>query len=194
MSPVRRVGLLPFVVSAFLLGVTVWAMADAAQAAAATGLDQKVGVVYRDRENRLFLDIPNNNLQKGTRVVIITLPDRSLFCCAQVGEISSAETQTIQQAIFDNGKTSTYGLKLHTENNGVRFGFGLVDSGDARSSTVLADLDGDGVEESFRDCTSREGVHLTIWSGEPLKGSRLWHAYFYLTYDTEPSCVDRDFQ
>jgi hypothetical protein len=37
----------------------------------------------------------------------------------------------------------------------------------------------------FRSCASREGVHLTAWS----RGARIWHAYFYLPYDIEPTCT-----
>jgi hypothetical protein len=43
-----------------------------------------------------------------------------------------------------------------------------------------------------RSCTSREGVHLTAWSGTPLSTQRLWHQYYYLGYDVEPSCDHRD--
>jgi hypothetical protein len=108
-----------------------------------------------------------------------------------------AGARTIQHAIFFNANTSTYSLKIDKRKNDIRFGFAVADTLDVLSGeggTVTGDLNGDGVQETFRDCTSREGVHLTIWSGEPLKGSKLWHAYFYLGYDTEPSCVDRDFQ
>jgi hypothetical protein len=43
-----------------------------------------------------------------------------------------------------------------------------------------------------RTCTSTEGLHLTVWAGAPLRSRRLWHQYFYLGYDVEPSCEDRD--
>jgi hypothetical protein len=43
-----------------------------------------------------------------------------------------------------------------------------------------------------RSCTSHEGLHLTAWSGQPLKSRRLWHRYVYLGYDVEPSCQDAD--
>ncbi|HEX9108921.1 MAG TPA: hypothetical protein VF832_16860, partial [Longimicrobiales bacterium] len=46
--------------------------------------------------------------------------------------------------------------------------------------------------ERFRACTSMEGVHLTIWSGPPLRGRLRWHRYFYLGYDVEPSCTAAD--
>jgi hypothetical protein len=45
-----------------------------------------------------------------------------------------------------------------------------------------------------RGCTSSEGLHLSLWSGEPLKGTRLWHMYYYLGYDVEPTCRPADYQ
>ena len=48
------------------------------------------------------------------------------------------------------------------------------------------------IEAQFRACTSTEGLHLTVWSGDPLQSRRLWHQYFYLGYDVEPSCKDGD--
>jgi hypothetical protein len=45
---------------------------------------------------------------------------------------------------------------------------------------------------TVRSCTSREGVHLTAWRGKPREGRRVWHAYWYLGYDVEPSCTERD--
>ena len=45
-----------------------------------------------------------------------------------------------------------------------------------------------------RTCTSTEGVHLTVWSGPVLKGPRLWHAYYYLGYDVEPTCRPEDYR
>jgi len=59
---------------------------------------------------------------------------------------------------------------------------------------VRGDLNGDGTAESFRSCTSNEGLHLTVWTGEALKTERLWHEYYYLGYDVEPSCTARDYQ
>jgi hypothetical protein len=44
-----------------------------------------------------------------------------------------------------------------------------------------------------RSCASTEGLHLTIWDGEPLKSRRLWHAYYYLGYDLTPDCQPGDY-
>ena len=59
---------------------------------------------------------------------------------------------------------------------------------------IAADLEGNGKLNFFRSCTSSEGVHLTIWQGKPLEGIRKWHYYYYLGYDVEPSCTERDTQ
>jgi hypothetical protein len=59
---------------------------------------------------------------------------------------------------------------------------------------VSVDLDQDGRPEFFRTCTSNEGVHLTVWSGTPLQGRRRWHAYYYLGYDTMPTCKAKDYK
>ncbi|MCI0689673.1 MAG: hypothetical protein L0Y54_20920 [Sporichthyaceae bacterium] len=50
------------------------------------------------------------------------------------------------------------------------------------------------MEGQFRACTSSEGLHLTAWSGTPLQSTRIWHRYYYLGYDVEPSCVEADYQ
>src|SRR5437868_2016714 len=46
----------------------------------------------------------------------------------------------------------------------------------------------------FRSCASSEGLHLTVWAGEPLKSARLWHVYWYLGYDVEPNCKPGDYR
>jgi hypothetical protein len=55
--------------------------------------------------------------------------------------------------------------------------------------TAVGDIDGDGIEEILRACTSLEGLHLTMWRG-PL--TRVAHYYHYLGYDVEPSCSESE--
>ncbi len=49
-----------------------------------------------------------------------------------------------------------------------------------------------GEPVTVRSCSSHEGIHLTAWRGKPLGGRRLWHVYWYLGYDVEPSCTEKD--
>jgi len=59
---------------------------------------------------------------------------------------------------------------------------------------VVMELDGKPPRESFRVCPSMEGLHYTIWSGPPLTGTRLWHDYWYLGYDVDPTCTEAEAQ
>ncbi len=72
----------------------------------------------------------------------------------------------------------------------------LVDDGvlSASADGIVGDIDHDGTVERLRVCTSSEGLHLTIWSGQPLVGTRRWHRYFFLGYDVEPSCTEKDYE
>jgi hypothetical protein len=63
-----------------------------------------------------------------------------------------------------------------------------------QDNLARVDLDGDDKPEYFRLCASNEGLHLTIWSGKPLTGTRIWHYYYYLNYDTEADCEEKDWE
>lgn len=45
---------------------------------------------------------------------------------------------------------------------------------------------------SVTECTSQEGVHYNVWSGEPLVSARLWHGYWHAGYDVEETCTDAE--
>ena len=62
------------------------------------------------------------------------------------------------------------------------------------AGAVRLDLGNGRLETRVRSCTSSEGVHLTLWSGVPLKSTRLWHAYWYLGMDVEPDCKPGDYR
>jgi hypothetical protein len=44
---------------------------------------------------------------------------------------------------------------------------------------VQADLEQNNKFESFRACSGTDGAHLTVWSGNPLDSSLLWHGFYY---------------
>jgi hypothetical protein len=69
---------------------------------------------------------------------------------------------------------------------------GRLGTRNVNSGALVVRLSPSYPNAQVRSCTSREGVHLTVWAGTPLKSQRLWHQYYYLGYDVEPSCDDRD--
>jgi hypothetical protein len=50
------------------------------------------------------------------------------------------------------------------------------------------DLDQDGRDEVFSSCASSEGIKLSVWTEKANQGEPRWSAYYYLDYDTEPTC------
>ena len=62
------------------------------------------------------------------------------------------------------------------------------------SGAIAVQLEKSQRSAQARWCTSHEGLHLTVWAGEPPKSQRLWHEYFYLGYDVEPTCDALDGQ
>lgn len=46
---------------------------------------------------------------------------------------------------------------------------------------------------AFRVCNSMEGFHYTVWDGEPLTGTRVWHRYRWVHYSMDTSsCSDAE--
>lgn len=179
--------------STILLTVLLVAFADGEAEAKAFDLRSQVGVVDTRSRAEVCFTIPNANLVEGSEVRIVSPYKPQSVATAVVERKLSASCSrnpdTSPEDVF-------YSLKLisgKVEPESV--GIGVVDAGrDFRVANDLAsiDLNRDGRREYFRVCTSQEGLHLTIWSGKPLRGTRMWHWYYYLGYDVEPSCSRRE--
>lgn len=59
---------------------------------------------------------------------------------------------------------------------------------------VQLNLDARHPRAQVRICSSSEGLHVTVWSGTPLRSARLWHQYWYLGYDVESDCQPADYE
>ncbi len=51
-----------------------------------------------------------------------------------------------------------------------------------------ADLEGNGAGEYFTECATSEGARFAIWHGPREESGRRWSGYYYLGYDTVPTC------
>lgn len=155
-------------------------------------IDRKLGVVNSVSANEACLAIRNTGLRRNQRIPVILLhkPQSRVFATVKqkVNKSCSSDIDVFENASF-------YLIKLPKADD-VFVGVGIVNS--ERISIVRGnasvDLNGDGKREYFRTCTSNEGVHLTVWTGKPLIGRRIWHSYYYLRYDTEPTCKKKDYE
>lgn len=62
-----------------------------------------------------------------------------------------------------------------------------------RGDTVTIEIEPERPPIRFRYCASTEGLHATAWAGTPITSSRRWHAYYFLGYSVDPTCVPADY-
>jgi hypothetical protein len=143
--------------------------------------------------NDTCLTIPNANLVEGNRVYIVSPHKPQVVAVAAIERKLPSSCSRIPDT---NEKDFFYSLKLkrgRVKPDGVAIAvIGPTTDFRVAKGVASADLNGDGRREYFRLCASREGLHLTIWSGQTLRSVRRWHWYYYLGYDLEPNCTSRE--
>lgn len=154
--------------------------------------NSKLGVVDVDDSGSMCLAIQNATLKQGDKLSLIKASKPQKVSTALI-EASLSERCSEPLEGPDNSfyritlanrrtKTETLAAAIAVLGSGVRLQKGVAS----------IDLDRDGQAEYFRSCTSREGLHLTAWTGKPLVGRRRWNFYYYLGYDTVPTCKTKD--
>ena len=152
-----------------------------------------IGVAAASRDGQLCVAMPAPALAPGTTVTLIhPFPQQSVLVATITRSVPSCER--LEQALIpgpyylaqaaapiDTGSVSLW-VALAGRLRTHRVGSGAIV---VRLSTPYPNA-------QVRSCASREGLHLTVWAGTPLKSQRLWHQYYYLGYDVEPSCDERD--
>lgn len=167
-------------------------------------IGKKVGIVETDEGRFICFRTNNKDLKPGTPVLIVDLLSDYYGRSQRTFEayIEKETNPTCAPRGMGSGdrypELSTYyslAPKREDDRPKIDLGIAVVDPA-ARPHVVRGqtglDLDNDGKDEYFRVCTSTEGLHLTIWKDRPLTGTRIWHNYYYLKYETEPTCDERD--
>ena len=150
--------------------------------------EPRIGVARALKGDEGCLTMPGPPLDAGSAVTLIgTSPPQSVrvVTIAGVAECPVLEKADIPGPYysarpFDSQPTVWIALPGKPGTRSIRPGVVAVRLSAAQPAAQV------------RTCTSHEGLHLTVWSGAPLRSRRLWHQYFYLGYDVEPSCEDRD--
>jgi hypothetical protein len=92
----------------------------------------------------------------------------------------------------DSAQLSAYELRL--KGGAETHGLGIVFVGriPARRLSGVYELRASHIYQRVRvrSCASLEGIHLSVWSGTPRASRRLWHLYWYLGFDVEPTCEE----
>jgi hypothetical protein len=132
------------------------------------------------------------NLSPGT---VVTLVDQDPTETTRVGATIGERLSACHTLAKHNVPGPYYRLVLPSKEEG--YGPMIAFVGDAQiskdpSGAATFRLSARYPRVQVRECTSHEGVHLTVWEGAPLRSTRVWRQYVYLGYDVEPSCQDED--
>ncbi len=164
--------------------LAVLAILCGALSAGAFDFKTQVGAAF-SHQGRTCLEIANPRLKPGDRLRLI-FPDEPQ---------SVAEATIVKKDTNCGAEPGDFNYEIRTGASwkGVAIAvYGFSGPFNERGNRIAADLNQDRHEESFRSCTSAEGVHLTVWTGSPPKGTLRWHQYVYLGYDVEPTCTDAE--
>ena len=159
--------------------------------------ESRIGVVDVNENGDICFIIPNRALSNGTQLTLVVFSTPQSVIHARIKE-------KLGKSCSDNpdtGDASFYSLQVDAsdrtferqERQAAALAVVTAERVVVQHRKASVDLDKDGRREFFRECTSHEGIHLTIWSGTPLRGKRRWHFYCYLGYDVVPSCKRKDY-
>ena len=179
--------------SKFTILLTVFAV-SLFSARGASDANSQIGVVDTNQTNQICLAIQNASLKTGDKVFIVS-PEKPQT--AKMAVIEKKLTSSCSRNTETNEDDSFYLLKLSkgkTDSPFIAFGVISPDSIIPVKGVVSLDLNSDKKREYFRACYSNEGLHLTVWTGKPLVGKRIWHSYYSLGYDVEPNCKKADYK
>jgi hypothetical protein len=168
------------------------------------GINSKVGIVDVTGDEIICFRTTNADLTEKTPISIVASiyePPQKVLAAAIEKKLEKSCVSRDSDAGESNPEEYSYyslvltGETIDKSEIGVSIGV-IQPAAKVRIENKLAsvDLNGDAKPEFFRLCTSNEGLHLTIWNGKPLSGKRIWHYYYYLNYDTEPTCKQKDWE
>ncbi|MGB7201108.1 MAG: hypothetical protein WBD16_02435 [Pyrinomonadaceae bacterium] len=167
-------------------------------------IHSKIGIADVRSEGSSCLRTKNANLLEKTPIsIVISLdepPQKVLTAAVEKKLEKSCARRASETGDNNPGEDFFYSLIL-TENSIEEIGFDVgiaviqpTKQIQVRNNLANVDLNEDGNPEFFRRCSGFEGMHFTIWTGNPLKGKRIWHSFYYLDYDTEVNCKKKDWE
>jgi len=184
-----------------LVGIAMHLSASTAAAAVdpkADGFDlaNTIGVFAAKEQGVFCLSIKNPALKPGQTVTLIWTPIGKVTAKPEIrpGRIAGQLAAPCDPTNYVPDD-SIYQLAADKFDRG-RVYFAIVGTvrdqrlSGTQASAILANAG----RISFRSCTSMEGLHLFASSGEGLKSKTVWHSYYYLGYDVEPTCKEADFK
>lgn len=185
-----------------LLALALVTLAASARGQVAPGQAERppLGIVAQYRDGRWCLSGPDSSLVIGRRLAIAVVPlagSRESNAPARVAVVRRLSSDsTCVWASYDQFSYEVRVVEGHPSPYPSGPSVALLDSASefVHSGAELQVRFAPHLPaQTFRSCTSQEGLHLTLWAGRPLRGHRTWHVYHLLGYEVEPSCQPADY-
>ena len=167
----------------------------AAQSVPAMNISRDLGLVAANSQGNFCLLIKHGDLKPGGQIVLIWVPvegephrpevrrgkiiAKLAAPCDNINAQADDYSYRLDANNLDNEKIY---IAVMAQPNSLRMGSGEITARFGQR------------ELNFRACTSTEGVHFSAWSGTLPKEKMVWRRYFYLGYDVEPTCAEREFE
>jgi hypothetical protein len=158
--------------------------------AAAFSYSQQIGWLHGP-----CLAISNPNLAPGTPVALVITgkPQKVQETRIQEQTNSPMACQALMEGRATmNAKPGMSFYKLESGSVGsTDMGFGIVNppaKPSLMNGLARVDLGQDGHSEVFSSCATSEGIKFAVWTDRAYQGKPRWSGYYYLDYDTKPTC------
>lgn len=187
------------VIATFVLLLSCKKPIETNSQAAATGsapvdYSSRIGVAVRTA-SRTCVAIKNGALQGNSPVTLVLTVSPQKFVEARISGPAASPCPITKEAAPE---TSNYEISLPASSNIPELAPMIAVAGSAAASSFLlenisvqADLDQTHTKNTFRTCGANDGIHLTVWRGIPVTGTRVWSGYYYEAGNpgTLPTCV-----
>ncbi len=154
----------------------------------------RIGVAVRT-DSRTCVAVKNGAVPANSPVTLVSPASPQTFVEAEISGPSPSPCPVTQEVAPE---MSNYEISLPKSSNIPKLAPLIAVIGTAASSSFLvenvsvqADLDQTHAKNTFRACGANDGVHLTVWRGIPVTGTRVWSGYYYEAGNpgTLPTCT-----
>jgi hypothetical protein len=154
----------------------------------------RIGIGVRTG-SRACVAIKNGALSRNSPVTLVLPVSPQRFVEAQISGPRPSPCPITQEVAPE---MSNYEISLPKSLNIPELTPLIAVVGTAASSSFLlenigvqADLDQTHAKNMFRACGANDGIHLTVWRGIPVTGTRVWSGYYYEAGNpgTLPTCT-----
>ena len=149
----------------------------------------RFGVTLKTSSERACATFQGPELKVGQDILVATF-DPPQWINGKITEIRSARCETPDDL---SGVGYEVQLKQIENRNEPELGIAVVMTPAKKTVKSRRPVLFINVNEEpiiFHECASHEGVHLSAWQGK----RRIWHEYYYLRYDVDPTCTEEEFE